>query len=339
MADLEKIEEKIEKGEELTADEKAEVMSAPNVEGEATQAAEAKLENDEKPAKLDSKIAEDEGEKGAPAKKDPDQEVDTEKLLGDLELPEDEVDLTGYSPREKGLFKALREERSKGQEAQRQADQLAFEKAQTEYKRKQAEAAAQDAESKAILEGLDDDDFLTAGQAKKILNLVKKNTGETISKEPGIPDEPLSKVELENYALKAFMADTEPESFALASQNMESLLMNDTEAQATIAKAKREGKNPVELAVKLVRQHPKWAQIKAKAFPAKPAAPKKDDNQERLKRLQDNENKPKQLGAGGGGSEASGDEYTLEEYANMDPEEIARLPRSKRKAILEKFGA
>jgi len=343
-ANLEKIEEKLDKGEALTADEEK-LIDGPADPVEEIDPETIILKKEEKdskpadtPAEKDAKVPEAKEKEGTDAAAT---EAERKKLIEEAaEKPLDEVDIKDYSPKERALFFELRKERRKRQESQAETDTLKFQrakeeaKAQLERERAAAEAKAKEEADHDPFQGLEDDDLLTAGQIKKILAGRKEPSKPILAEDPK-----LQKLQMENWVLKA--RDKAPD-LALVLPHADSLLINDEDAKAEVADVVRRGGNAVLATYNLIKSHPKWPEIEAKmkADGGSTEQQKKADeeartNKERAERIETNKKKPVTTGSGGGAA-ASGD-YSIQEILDMPEFQFAKLPKSQRDRILETF--
>jgi len=341
---LEKIENKIDQGLELSPEEQKLVESSPEDAPDEMDPDTVVLKKEEKTSKAADTPAEKDAEAAKAKEKEAADttaaEVERKKSIeAAAEKPLDEVDITGYSPTERALFFELRKERRKRQDSQRETDTLKFQRAKEEA-REQLEREKAEAEAKATEEaehdpfnGLDDDDLLTAAQLKKILAGKKEA--------PAAPaaDQRLQTLQMENWVLRA--KEKAPD-LNLVLPYADKLLINDEDAKAEVADVHRRGGNVVLATYNLVKAHPDWPAIEAKlkAEGGKTDVQKKIEeeartNQERAERIETNKKKPVTTGAGGGAA-ASGD-YTIQELLDMPEAQFGKLPKSQRDRILETF--
>ena len=343
-ANLEKIEEKLDKGEALSPEEEK-LIDGPADAPEEIDPETIVLKKEEKsskpadtPAEKDAKAPEAKEKEGADTAT---QEAERKKVIEEAaEKPLDEVDIKDYSPTERALFFELRKERRKRQESQAETDTLKFQRAKEEAKAQlEAERAAAEAKAKEEAEhdpfqGLEDDDLLTAGQIKKILAGKKES-----SKPVPEADQRFQKLQMENWVLKA--RDKAPD-LQIVLPYADTLLINDEEAKAEVADVHRRGGNVVLATYNLIKSHPKWPEIEAKikadggsTEQQKKATEEARTNKERAERIEANKKKPVTTGSGGGAA-ASGD-YSIQELLEMPEHQFAKLPKSQRDRILETF--
>jgi hypothetical protein len=122
----------------------------------------------------------DEGEAPKP-KEGEDQDIDL-----DQDLPEEEVGK--LSKREQGLYRALKQEREKRQETEKERDFLKLKKKfgkdeeKPEDEQDQGGEADEEDPLDSILKGKEDDDFLTAGEMKKLREASKAKAAKEAQK-------------------------------------------------------------------------------------------------------------------------------------------------------------
>lgn len=357
---LEAIDQKIDKGEELTPEEKS------LVDGDGSQQEEEQVDPENKnlgikkeKQKEDSeeaneKAAETPAEKDAKAaeakKKEADDAAAKEAerknaIEKEAEKPIDEANIENYSQTERALFFELRKERRKRQEAQRESDTLKFQRQKAERER-QLQREREEAEAKAKaevdpFEGREDDDLLTVADVKKLFTKGKKETPKG-KEEPSVEEVRAERLQRENWLLKA--QQKAPDLLTVLTY-ADTLLIDDDNARAEVEDVVAKGGNPILATYKLLKSHPKWAEIEAKL---KTTSAKNDDKgdkkdeanlsedekKERAERIEKNNKKVVTTGTGGGGSATPG-EYTLQEVLNMSEEEFGNLPKSQRDRILE----
>lgn len=350
--DLKTIEEKIDKGETLTPEEEKKIMTDDGeVEEETTidpdekvistvDKPEAKEEEDdgedaepsekkpeEKPSEKDSEATpEKTEEEAAPAAKEADRK---QQIEAEAEKPLDEADLGNYTPRERALFFELRKERRQRQEAQREADTFRFQKAKEEAKPEPISDP---------FDGMEEDDLLTVGQIKKVLDTVKPKE----KPEPGkgvSQGDITQKLVMDNWILRGSIKHPDlPEVLKYADE----LLKGDIAAIDEVSDVIKKGGNAAVATYNLIKAHPKWLEIEAKqkGGTVEPE-PAKDDNarinKDRAQRIEDNKKKTVTTGGSGGGAPKS-QEYSYQELLSMPDEDFAALPKAKRDKILEALG-
>ena len=364
--ELQAIEEKLEKGEELTPEEQK-IVEGPGVKDSEQEIDPEKETVIIKPAK-DEKKKDDKAEKDSttedtPSEKDAEtaeakkkEAEDTasqiaerrKKIQEDVEKPLDQVDMKDYTPNETAMFYEMKGERRKRQDAQRETDTIKFQRAQEKAKadlereRAEAEAKAKEEEEHDPFEGLEEDDLLTAGQMKKILSQKKREVKATPDQGAQQADR-LQKLQGKVWVMEA--REKIPEALAICEVGEEVVdLLHDKIATAEVTEVVEKGGNPVIATVNYLKAHPKWPEIEAKikekiAKAAGNPEKAKDDeartNKERADRIEANKKKPVTTGSGGG-APASG-EYTIQELLDMPDEKFAQLPKAQRDKILESF--
>lgn len=355
----EAVEEKVKAGEDLTQEEKEFVMSEPvdsgetstpegTESGEGDEAGKGTKKNEElgKTGDAETKSPEETAGTGKADPKKPatvdDDESETARITEQLNKPDGQEDLTGFSARERGYFYEMRKDRKKAQELQARLDTIEFKDKQKELKEKQEQdrlkAESQVAE---ILNGKEDDDTISVGEVKKLLEA--KQPKPAAKTEDNTATARLNALQIQNWELKAKQKYPDLDDL---SDFFEEVLGGDKEAEARVAKAVVEGENPAEVSYELVKKSAKWPEIERKIKAKKAAAPKGGDKnltaqelKDRAERIKNNAKKPTTVGSGAGGGGAENEEYTLSELANMRPDEFAKLPAAKRKELLEKFGS
>lgn len=358
--DLKEIETKLDKGEELTPEEKQSVMEIPPVEGddepEENPDEKLKAEEDPKPeeteeepeeealdeeketkpeenhSEKDAEPAEAKKEEAEKAAKEVTDAARRKQIEEDAEKDLDQVDISKYSPNERAIFNEMKQERRKRQAAQREADTLRFQKLQDEKKK------ALEAEKQPVadpFEGMEEDDLLTVGQIKKVL--APKQTQPAAK--PDVTPE-VNKILAENWVLKgkAVYPDL-PEVMAHA----QDILGDDRDAEEEVKAVIKKGGNPAIAVYNLIKASPKWADVEKKLNPAK--APEKEEkkvvedariNKDRAERIENNKKKTVTTG-GSGGAASRPSEYSIQELLAMPDSEFAKLPSSQRKRILEQL--
>lgn len=372
----ESVQEKLDKGEELTAEENQFVMGGPattvdskdedafteedeknldeeenkNKDKDSEPSEEDKKKEEEKAA-ADKKAAEEKEKKekeeaeASKAKEEDEGKVDRTKVETELAKPDTEVSLDGFNKREQGLFWDLRRERKGRQKAEEERDTLKFH----ELKRKANEEAKKDKKDKdsekdevdKIFEGKEDDDYLTVAESKALLKTVRE-TGKGKTSDS------------EEYARTAYLKQCDEgarEKFKSAGDYDEVIeltqdIVAKSEAyQKQISEAIGKGENVAVLIYNLIKGDPEFerllpvarARLKAKGKDKKEDKTKVD-SKEIEDKIEANKKKTKTSGNAGGGEDTSGGEEDLQMYANMSDAEFAALPKAKRDAVLKKLG-
>ncbi len=360
--------EKLESGAELSATERKHAMSLPKDsdtnapvaeetddsdaetvdENESTGIAKDDESDDtgttdapEKKAavKTEASPSEKPGDKTA-AKSPESDEVSAEsrkKIEAELEKPEGHEDLTGYTPREVGLFFDMKKQRLRAQRAEEENETLKFERMQNDLKAKEAAGKKPDAEvveDEDPLKDRDDSDLLTVADVKKLL----KGNKPAKTEEPAKAVDPmLTQLYIQNQKLEARMTLKEKgvndldDVLAYA----EDVLGKDADATAYLTKVAEKKGNIVLATYNLIRGSSRWSQVEAAIKKSRGELPA--ENVKRAEKIEENEKKTKTTGPGG--SAAVPGEYTVGEIAKMSTVEFAALPKAKRKAIMEKYGS
>lgn len=358
--DLKALQEKAEKGEELSKDEEAKLLGAPESDEEeeidpektvlkADEEAAEKVDAGEDTPDKDAKTAEAKKQKEAD---DAAKQAERKKLIeAEAEKPIDQAKIEDYSPSERALFFELKKERRKRQEAQVEADTLKFQKLKEEEKarlKREEEAAAEEEDP---FEGKEDDDILTVAEVKKALKLGKKQAKAAPAEKETVPDDFQKRANLMQERVWLYEAKEQHADVLEVVGYADELLRDDKEAEAEVRDVIRRGGNACLAIYNLIKTHPKFpeieAKIKAKAGkPAEAAPAKKEDKpsaeeeakerKERAERIEKNKEKPKTTGAGGGAAVQTG-EYSVQELLDMPDKEFAKLPKEKRDRILQQL--
>ena len=361
MKDLETIEDKIGKGEELTPEEQTTLGKAdapvgdietPNEETEETDDAEKKSdkapEKEEGEEKPKDEPADKAKESDDPAKDD-DAEVEEEgkqKVEEELEKPEGKQDLAKFNKNETALYWDLKRERRGRQKAEAERDLLRFDKAKDQ---KKVEPAKEEEEEEDMFADRDDDDFLSVAEAKKLVQSMKK--APALPAQQGEPQ-----VDPVRLGYVKMCDDKARETFDDYNEVMEcgqELLDNSVVYQVEVARAVQQGLNPAVVAYNLIKGDPDFpktlpiaqARLAARGDkPEKKETPKVDPTKakkakETEKKIETNQNKVKTSGHFSGGAEGGTDEFTEEQFLNMTDADFAALPKKTRDNILVKYGA
>ena len=353
--DLKVIEEKMDKGEELTAEEEKAVLGVEDPEEPEEESADPDEVEDQKTGKeaqaddkkeaeteepLPTKDADDAEAKEKEAKA---AEARRKEIEADADKSADEVDLSEYSPNERALYFDLKKERRKRQDAQREADTLRFESLKREQRekeereRREREEAAKPAADP--FDGLDDGEFLTVAEMRKILQKSGPSK-ESKTEKPAMDNtvrEQNERLLLQNWTLQAKLKYPDAEEIINLADEV---LAGDKIAEAEVADVIRKGGNAAIATYNLIKAHPKYAEIESKNKAGKDAQKSKEEeariNKERAERIEANKKKAVTTGSGGGA--ASTGEYTLADIDAMSEQEFAALPKAKRDKILEMIG-
>lgn len=326
-----KVEPVVEKTEEKVSDEKSEDKSV----GEKT---------DESGEEVADEASKDGDETGDAPKKEPEEKAEEKKPSEDewkskaekeLTKPEGMEDLSGFTPKEKGLFYELRRQRRRAQRAEAERKEAEHQLIQNKAKEEKDEDVDLEAESKKIFEGKQEDDLLTVAEAKKILTLAGKR------KTPKV-DMRGTDAQIRAIRFQVAKIDTmriHPDAEQVLSFTDE-LFDNDSleaqQAREEVREAYHKGGNFVAVMYNLIKAHPKFPELE-KRIPAKGQAesrrkdPDLEDRNKRATKLAADRTKTTG-GAGGGGGRA--EEITLEEASKLSPEEFGKLPEKVRKRLL-----
>jgi hypothetical protein len=265
-----------------------------------------------------------------------------EKVNKELDKPEGQEDLAGLSEREKGLYYALKGERKKRQKAEEDRDEVLFRdvKARKVAEAKEAADKAKPEPDLDITIDGEDDDFMTVKEAKKIVDTLKKGRSN-----PKGDDLEVAAQNRNHTMLIAEMSardviesrvnggQKDLPDFDTTMKIGELIIEGNPEYQKEIYKAYKTGRNPALTTYDLVRKDPKFASLYGTKKDDKPAEDKAKEGKENLKKIEENEGKPKTSGAKGGGSAADLEGYTAEQLIAMTPREFRKVP----KHIREKF--
>ena len=264
-----------------------------------------------------------------------------QKVNKELDKPEGQEDLSDLTEREKGLYYALKSERKKRQKAEEDRDEVMFRDVKA---RKQAEAKATveketppEPEIDLEFEG-EDDEFMTVADARKLAAAIKK--GKTAE-----PTGEVEAVAAENRTHTLRMAEmlardviearvtaghTELPDYDTTMKIATMIVEANPEYQKEIYQAYKDGRNPALVTYDLTRKDSKFATLYGKKVED---GKKAVDGKETLKKIEENEGKPKTSGAKGGGSAGDLEGYTLQQLLDMSPSEFRKVP----KAVREKF--
>lgn len=361
-ADLEAINAKIEAGEELTEAEQEAVMGAPaENEPQASNAGDddqvnlddktgikKESEADEKEDdKAEDTPSDDDDKAGKSKEKDPDATEDDDadddglsderknQIKEEAEKPLSEANLDDFNDRERALFVDLRKERRKRQEAQRERDVLKFQNLKKELKDEIVSETQAEKEDEDPLDGLDDDDVLTVAELREKLKQSESAKAKAKAEdESNVNVAGVQRLQLQNWMLEARIEHADA---IQVTDLAEELLEGDKDAEAEIALAIKEGRNPVLVTYNLVKSHPSFKKLAPKAGEKKGAKGEDDKeiNRERKERIEKNSKKVTTTGSGGGA--AGGGEYTVQEIVEMDDDDYAKLSPAQREKILAKF--
>lgn len=369
----EAIEKKLATGEKLTKEETDFVMSSPpdgkefsepkpksfdddviNIDDEPKPKAKkeepkAEAEADKEKAetgKAKEEKPEDAGKtdtgKAEPAKKDdkkPDEDRGTffGKIEAELEKPDGQEDLSGFSEREKGLYYSMKKERKARQAAEEKADALLFERIKS---RKLAEEQARKAKEKPEEPAEDDEEFLTKGELKKKLKAERDAMIEEQRSRESSLRLKLAEVAAKDIVDTRKLKGEDLPDYAETMQIGEAIIAGNELYAEKIREAYIDGYNPALTAYDLIRKDPRFSslykpKVASSPAPAPAPAPENSKAKETIEKIEANEKKPKTSGAHGGGGDGKVEkDYTLEEIANMSTREFAKLPKAVRQRFL-----
>jgi len=355
------VQEKLDKGETLTKEESAFVMSSPPEgvaeaidtepedkepgeevdidadpgEKKGKETAEAKIEK-----KADTEAKEKPSETPEPVvEKKPDEGTLHSKVEGELDKPDGQEDLTGFSEREKGLFYEMKKSRKRAQKAEEDRDALVFEKikaAKLAQERKPEPVA--EPEEDPFGKDVDPEDFPTIGKLKEIsAKMAEKEAEATKARERHLTvrvSEMNARQMIEVRKENGKDAPDYDEVLELAPVIIE----GNPDYEKVIYEAYVKGKNAALITYDLIRKDPRFNSLfkpSATETPAKVET--KPDNSDAGKKTLDkinaNEAKPKTSGASGAGGGGGGEEYTVDQLLRMTPGQFRKVP----KAVRDKF--
>lgn len=369
------VEEKLAKGETLTPEETKFVMSVPppgfekvrqendgffdgvvDVDKDKAEkekaAAEAKKKEDEaaKKAPEDAKSKEKSKETPAPEAKEkqppepPPAEGAIERLERELEKPEGQEDLKGFSDKEKAYFWQMRRDRRARQKAEEERDIIRLDRAK---EKALADEAAKKAKEAPVIEDplkdREDEDFITVKDAKKLLETAAKQT-------PSAPAGPSFDPIAAGY-LK--MCDKEAATkfadYAEVIACVDEIVNVNPAYQKKVAESIRRGDNPAIEMYYIIKGDPEFLKVleKAKAQGKVPMEKKEELSADEKRKVEEakrnqealekNTNREKTSGHAGGAESAAG-EISLEQLLKMSDKEFAKIPKAKRDALLKQLG-
>jgi len=362
MSDLSAIQEKVSKGEALSADETRAIMSSTDnmsvvpdgedeVDWDKTIDGEKKKEEEAKPQENAGK-KEDKAREKTPAdlrREEKEKEYAERKRIQDeLDKPHEERDIvknaSNYDARTKAYFHEMQAERKARQKAEAELDSLKFSIA----KQKGVPAQQAPVQPDPILDG-DDDEFISRGEMKKIL---QQSQAAANKKDDPTSDFPQQQIMTNNYIkICEEVTKNKYEDFQDVMDCYGTVIGNLDEPgnpyTKKIQNAMNSGENVIEMVYKTIKSDPDFEdaieKIRAKKAPAQPAV--KPDNQEKLRleaeekerRVRENKNKARTSGSFNGGGDAD-DGMSMNDILNMSDAAFARLPKDKRSKILKQFG-
>ena len=334
--------EKASKGEELTSQEREVLKGIPAKQTASEEPIEVEESETEEVVEEEEKATPEEiKDMGEQAKAEVERvekkEVSTDRralIEAELNKPDNLVDLSKFnSPIELGLYWDLRKARTKNNRLQEENETLRIEKIVKEIQSKPKE------EVKKVdpFEGREDEDILTVADVKKIL------AGREETKQAPPPLRTIDQLRVEKVEAESRLRSKGINDFYDVVDFAEQVLGKDQEAIAILQDTAKSGGNVAEKTYWLIKGHPAWSEVekviteenRRKITSSKPI-PK--ENTERAERIEKNESKVKTTGAGSGSS-AVAKEFTVAEIANLTADEVRRMPKETRQAILKKFGS
>lgn len=352
---------------------KAENMDAPPKEKveetpEAKSAREAKETEAKNKAALASRAkalglseeAKEEEIVAAEAKKkdEEDQKDPFVKIERELQKPEGQEKLEGFTDREKAYFYQMRRDRRARQKAEEERDKALFREVQLKSKIKPDEKP-EDEDPLAILKGKEPTDFMTVAD---VIKVVEKITAAPKSKVPA-PQEGVDPVRLRFLKMCDAEARTaHPEDYDAVMELTSELVNTNPEHLKKIAQAISGGENPAEVTYAIIKSDPEFAnlfpgaQVKVKARDKKPDGSqppqksqaeldKEKKAQEAQEAMEKNKSKIKTSAHASGEvsehSEGFTDgkvTYTTADLVKMSDLQFARVPKKIREAFLRSQG-
>jgi hypothetical protein len=281
------------------------------------------------------------------------------KLERELAKAEGAEDLKDFSERERGYFYQMRRDRKQRQKAEEERD-IAQRKALLAEQAKEEAPKVERKTPEDVLKGKEPGDFLTAQEARELLQSVQPAATTAPKTEPvQAPVDPVrfKYLQMCERETKAAHAD-----FDAVMELADELVNRDPAHLQTIGDAFRRGENPAEVMYGVIKQHPEFAKLypaaelraKAKALatappPATestPAAPSAEDSAKKAKEaeaaqaaLEANAAKPKTTGHLGSWEGKPAEELTIDEISAMPDREFAKLPKAVRVRYLRQFGS
>lgn len=358
MVEIKVVEDKIAKKEELTPEEKKFVMSTtPSSEDviaadpedqeafkEMEDADKKDKKEDKEPPKEEKKEEKKPAEAPA-AKVEPKEEASLDKVYRELDKPVGQEDLSAFSKNEKGLFWEMKRERQARQKAEQERDVLRFEKVKRDNAPK-----GEDKEDVKLPE-IGDDDFVSGKQLKEIVNALKTKKTDAPAPAPN----PMAGMQQRYMAMCDQVARSQYDDYDEVIEAANDIFKANPEYTEQLKIAMQTGDNPAIVAYHLAKGDSgfdkaiKNARIRMEARnPRKKEPPKeeakeedktqaKEEAREKEKKIEENSQKAKTSGNFGGG-EGGESGLTVDELYAMSESDFAKLPKTKREAILKKYG-
>ena len=370
---VEKIDEKLAKGEKLTKEESQFIMSLPPENASDTNKPTVEVEEeiewpveaddkkvDEKTNDKDKEKVEDKKPELKPEEKKPvveDTKLDIERLEVELAKPEGKESLDGLTKREVAYFWSMRRDRRARQRAEEERDAARFSVAKLKKEKEEPEVKKEPEEDPLKdLKAKDPEDFMTVAEAVKVL--------EKALKKPPAPKEEAPKQRVLDPVHQKYLQFCENECKANHSDDYDAVMelapeiINSNEKYVLeVGQAIQSGENPAEKVYQLIKQDAEFdklfpaAEIKVKA--RKTVEKKPDKTPEELEKekkaqaaeaaLEKNKDKTKTTGHAGGEGGAAEDSdkvdgYSINDITNMSDLQFAKLPKKTREKFLQLYG-
>ena len=306
----EEVEKKVVEGKALTDEEKTHVMGLTSEE--KAEKAGPPDETTKKPPTPQEKPEDKPAVAEEPKQQAPAPAQTLAKVEEQLNKPDGTEDLSGFSFRERSLFREMRHERRERQRIQKELEELKFERLQ----------------AKAQEPVMADDEPILAKTMKE--------------REDALRQELRIEHEMKLRPILTSMWHREAKSqhpdLDTVLDAGKAIVDATPEYQQKIQEAYEDGENVALVIYDLVTSDKRYAPPVATP-PAPPAAPPAASKEalENAKKMQENAEKVKTTGAVGGGS-GDAEEMTLEWVRGLSQGEFMNLPDSKRREILKKFG-
>lgn len=331
----------IGKGEDNTSkddkDKKAADEKAAKEKAEADEAAKKKSEEE-----AEAKKKADEAE-AAKAKKTADEESFHAKVERTLALEDKDINLEGYSDKEKGLFWELRKERKARQQAEADRDAERFERIKKE---KLAEAEAKKKADEKPEEG--DDEFLTKGEIKKREKAEREARDAELSARARAVVIQTSNITAHGIVENRRAKGEDLPDYEKVMELGAVIIEGNEDYAKKIKEVWTKGGNAALACYDIIRKDPRFKSLynpeapvvkKEEKAPDKPADEKtKEAGKENLKKIEENEKKPPTSGAHGGGGEGDYGDYTADQLIKMSMSEFKKVPRKIREKFLKDNG-
>jgi len=362
MADVEitekAVQEKLDKGETLTKEESAFVMSTPPDgvpepvdtepekepgeeididaapgEKKGKETAEAKIEK-----KADTEAKAKSSETPPPVvEPKPDEGTLHSKVESELAKPEGTEDLAGFTEREKGLFYEMRKSRKRAQKAEEDRDALMFEKikaAKLAQERK-PEVPAAEPEEDLFGKDVDPEDFPTIGKLKEISKKMAEKEGEAARARERTLTVRVSEMNARQVVEIRKENGKDAPDYDEVLELAPVIIEGNPDYEKAIYEAYVKGRNAALLTYDLIRRDPRFNSLyKPTSAPVETKPDVSDAGKKTLDKINANEAKPKTSGAGGAGGGGGGDEYTVDQLLRMTPAQFRKVPKQVRDKFL-----